>query len=116
MHLHSRLLLAFVVMSPGLAHAANPAAPVPLAAEHRLSEAEIAAVLETAAEKREAAEQSQGAGRQIHGEVGFSIGTGGYRSVYGTAAIPILNDGLAILSFDSTDFGSGGVWDRRRLR
>ena len=52
--LHRYLLLASALIVPGLAQAANPGPPPPLAAEHRLSEAEIAKVLETAAEKREA--------------------------------------------------------------
>ncbi|MEO5809564.1 MAG: hypothetical protein ABIR51_05820 [Sphingomicrobium sp.] len=116
MTLHRYLLLATALAVPGLAQAANPAPPPPLTAEHRLSDAEIAKVLEAAAEKREAVEQRQSEKRQIHGEVGFSVGTGGYSSVYGTAAIPILNDGLAIVSFDSTDFGSRGGWGWRGPR
>jgi hypothetical protein len=38
----------------------------------------------------------------------FEIGTGGYRSAYGTAIVPIDDDGVAIISLGSTDFGSRG--------
>jgi hypothetical protein len=48
------------------------------------------------------------AGRPIHGEVGFEIGTGGYRSAFGTAIVPLAGDGVAIISLGSTDFGSRG--------
>ena len=42
----------------------------------------------------------------IHGEIGFSIGTGGYRSAYGTAVVPLAGDGVAILSFGTDRLGS----------
>ena len=42
----------------------------------------------------------------IHGEVGFTVGTGGYRSAYGTAIVPLKDDGVAIISLGTTDFGS----------
>lgn len=41
----------------------------------------------------------------IHGEFGALIGTGGMRSVYGTAAIPIGENGGAIVSFENSRFG-----------
>ena len=34
------------------------------------------------------------------------MGTGGYRSAYGTAIVPLENDGFAIISLDTSDFGS----------
>ncbi|MEO7503896.1 MAG: hypothetical protein ABIT69_01790 [Sphingomicrobium sp.] len=107
---HRLLILSAALAVPGIAQAAPPAAPAPIAAEHRLSEAEVAKVLADAAAKREAAEQVQDNGRQVHGEVGFSVGTGGYSSVHGTAVVPILKDGVAIVSFDSTDYGRRGWW------
>ena len=112
MHVQRYLILASASLIPAAAHAADPVAPsaAPLASEHRLSDAEVAKVLESAAQKREAAEEVDRPGRQVHGEMGIAIGTGGYSSVHGTAVVPILKDGVAILSFDSTDFGSRGPW------
>jgi hypothetical protein len=46
-----------------------------------------------------------GGGLPIHGEFGALIGTGGMRSVYGTAAIPIGENGGAIVSFENSRFG-----------
>lgn len=117
MHLLRRLFLATALFLPATAHAAAPDAPAtsPLSSEHRLSNAEIDQVLDTAARKRETTEElSDKPGREIHGEVGVAIGTGGYRSVYGTALVPILSDGVAILSFESTDFGKQRGWGYRR--
>ena len=37
--------------------------------------------------------------RRIHGEVGFMIGTGGARGVYGAAAIPLGDNAGAMISF-----------------
>ena len=39
---------------------------------------------------------------------GSELGTGGYRSAFGTAFVPLGDEGLAIISFDTTDFGSSG--------
>ena len=38
---------------------------------------------------------------RIHGEVGVAIGTGGYRSTYGTAVVPLGDSGAAAFSFES---------------
>ena len=43
----------------------------------------------------------------IHGEIGFSIGTGGYRSAFGTAVVPLPGDGAAIFSFGTDRFEPG---------
>lgn len=48
-----------------------------------------------------------GSDRRIHGEVGAMIGTGGARSLYGTAAIPLGENGGAIVSFENSRFGDG---------
>lgn len=50
--------------------------------------------------------------RAIHGEVGFGIGTGGYRSVFGTALVPLGESGILALSFENAQFGNG--YGRRR--
>ena len=87
------------------------------ASEHRLSPEQIEAVLTEAAKKRQAAEARDRAEtlegkspRQIHGEVGVSIGTGGYREVLGTAIYPMEDGGAAAISFDFVDLG------RRRVK
>ncbi|WP_116089661.1 hypothetical protein [Sphingomonas crusticola] len=38
---------------------------------------------------------------RIHGEMGVEIGTGGYRSTYGTAVVPLGDTGSAAFSFES---------------
>ena len=84
----------------------------PAASERRLSPQQIEAVLAEAARKREAAEAralpgsaEQKAPRPIHGEVGMSIGTGGYREVHGTGVYPLGDDGAAAISLDHVGFG-----------
>ena len=39
------------------------------------------------------------ANRGVHGEVGVAVGTGGYRSVYGVAAIPLGDTGGLVLGY-----------------
>lgn len=97
-----------------LAMAVPAATPAPAApAEHRLSEAEIEKVLAEAARKREAqALTATWIGPETHGVVGFSIGTGGYRSVHGTAVIELPDDGFASFSFETSDFGRSGRRER----
>ena len=84
------LILATALLVPTLADAADPAA-----AERRLTPEQVQQVLDEAARKREGAgtmadpSASESGGLQVpmHGEVGFAIGTGGYRSAYGTAIV-----------------------------
>ena len=96
-----------IIIAALLLATATPPSPVP--AEYRLSEAEIEKVLAEAARKREAqALTATRTGPEIHGEVGFSIGTGGYRSVHGTAVVELPDDGFASFSFESSDFGRSG--------
>ena len=40
--------------------------------------------------------------REIHGEVGFGIGTSGYRSVYGTMVAPLGDAGTVAISMADT--------------
>nr|WP_089217901.1 hypothetical protein [Sphingomonas laterariae] len=39
--------------------------------------------------------------RQVHGEMGFMIGTGGMRGAYGTAAVPLGENADATVSFET---------------
>ena len=102
MTLRTILLLGSLAM-PSLAFAAAPAA----SSEIRLSQAEIDRVLADAAAKREARPRPLPiAGepveqRKVHGEVGFEIGSDGYRSVYGTSALELPDGGFAIVSFQT---------------
>ena len=114
MRLIRSLFCAAALFSPSMAFAA-PESPAPLPSEIRLSDSEKEKVLEEAAATRHERRAVQSvddtadeAGRQIHGEVGFEVGTGGYRSAYGTAIVPLEGDGVAIISLGSTDFGSRG--------
>jgi len=117
MRLDSRLIViaALLMPSPALAQASEPApSPSP---EHRLSPEQIEAVLAEAAKKRESAEvrhdpdvAETAPKPQVHGEVGFSVGTGGYREAFGTAIYPLGDDGIAAISMDYVD------WGKRRFR
>jgi hypothetical protein len=46
--------------------------------------------------------------RQVHGEVGASVGTGGYRSGYVSTLIPIGETGTLGVAVSQTDFGKHG--------
>lgn len=109
------VIAALLVPAPALAQAVEPAPASQ--SEHRLSPEQIEAVLAEAAKKREAAEGrlqpdalESAPQRQVHGEVGFGIGTGGYREVFGTGIYPLGDDGVAAISLDFVD------WGRRRDR
>jgi hypothetical protein len=106
------LCCAAALLSSSIAAAGDKAASVP--GEIRLSDAEKEKVLEAAAASNRpvpsvsapVAAEEDGEPRQVHGEVGVSVGTGGYRSAYGTAIVPLRKEGVAIISVQSTDFGS----------
>ncbi|UDF05471.1 hypothetical protein [Asticcacaulis sp. AND118] len=48
--------------------------------------------------------------RQIHGEAGASIGTGGYKSAYVSALIPVGDTGTLGIAYSQTDHGKNGYW------
>ena len=86
----------------------------PSSDERRLSAEQVEEVLAEAAAKRGAGARptleefdadDAPAVPQVHGEVGFGIGTGGYREAYGTAIYPLGNDGFAAISLDVVDWG-----------
>ncbi len=76
------------------------AAPAPSADERRLSPAEVERVIDQAAHKRAAADKPPL--RVIDGEVGVTVGTGGYREVFGTAVV-VGDEGTAILSVERAE-------------
>jgi len=106
-------LIGAVAFLPTTAIAADPPR-APIGDEHRLSDTEVQKVLDAAALKRETrpapvtmAEQPQPPLRPIEGEMGVAVGTGGYREAFGTAVIPLGQDGVAIISFDTVDSHRG---------
>jgi len=93
------------------------AGPALAADERRLSAVEVERILDQAAQKRETpvtkpAATSLAPARPIEGEVGVSVGSGGYREVFGTAVVPIGQQGVAIVSFDAGE--SRREYRRRR--
>jgi hypothetical protein len=81
----------------------------PAEAVQRLSPEQVEQVLDEAAAKREAAEVGLPRPNLIHGEMGVEVGTGGYRAVYGTAVVPLGQDGAAVISVSN-------VTDQQRYR
>lgn len=96
------LIAAALTAAPGLA-ADRPA----MADVHRLSPAEVKAILDTAAARRDTAPPPEG--RQIEGVIGIGIGTGGTREAFGTAVVPLGRDATAILSVDTASSDRGQV-------
>lgn len=94
------LTAAALIASPGLAAGREIMTDV-----HRLSPSQVKAILDAAAAKREVA--AAPVARRIEGELGVAIGTGGYREAFGTAVVPLGQDGVAILSFDTVDSNRG---------
>jgi hypothetical protein len=94
----SRLLLL-----PALALAGQAMAAEPAAGERRLSPEEVEKILDAASDRREAAAAAEAEKEKgklpVHGEVGFTIGTGGYRSAFGTAVVDLPDGGVAAFSF-----------------
>lgn len=106
--------IAFVALAvPGAAAAEVAANPPSATDERRLSPEQVEAILADAAKKRQATESRMDpeafgleSKPQVHGEVGVSVGTGGYRGAFGTAVYPLGDDGFAAISFDYVDWGS----------
>ncbi len=104
MHRVRTLILVSALLVPGTALAAQDPAQ-PAASERRLSPDQVEAILNDAARKRDPAQSVEDAlPPAIHGEIGFSVGTGGYRSAFGTAVVPLPGDGVAVVSFGTDRF------------
>lgn len=109
------LLLCLAVAALPASAMAQDAAPAETSGTFKLSEAEKEKLLDKAVEERELLEEVlPPPRRQIHGEVGVAIGTGGFRSIYGTSVVPLGEDGTAIISLEHTDWGNQNY--RRRHR
>ena len=107
------LTTAALALVGSVVSAAEPVTAQTLGTVHRLSPEEAEAVQDAAANRNINApsldEQRVPDGR-IHGEIGFGVGTGGYTSVFGTAVVPLGDNGFAAFSFERSNFG------RRRYR
>jgi hypothetical protein len=94
-------LTATLMLSASAAYAA-PGAPTETIT--RLTPAQIAAI-EDARIARESASvvlietDTPKPPREIHGEIGFGIGTRGYSEIFGTVVTPLGDDGAAAFSF-----------------
>lgn len=56
------------------------------------------------------ADRDEDGKRKIHGSMGVSVGTGGYRSAYATALIPVGETTTVGVAVSQTDFGKRGGW------
>jgi hypothetical protein len=102
---HLFALLVASSLSIGVAHAqtAEPASGSLV----RLTPEQVEAAKEAAAERNmktaEAGfDTSIMPDRGPHGEVGIAVGTGGYRSIYGSTVMPLGKDGVLAFSFENT--------------
>ncbi|MEK6637034.1 MAG: hypothetical protein AABY88_03010 [Pseudomonadota bacterium] len=108
-----RFALTAILMLSATAAFAAPDAPTETII--RLTPAQIAAI-EDAKMARETASpvfvdvEVPKPPREIHGEIGFGIGTRGYSEVFGTVVTPLGDDGVAAFSFSRQTDG------RRRAR
>lgn len=90
-----------VVSAPALAGQGAAAPGAAEAPAYRLTQAEVDRILAEAKERPDLPELALERDRRVHGEVGVEIGTGGYRSIYGTMGAPIGDHGGAAVSFEA---------------
>ena len=101
-------LAASLALGIGAAPSTEDVTVFPSGRVHRLSPEEAQAVQDAAADRdinAPSLDDRPVPDGRIHGEIGFGIGTGGYNSIFGTAYIPLGDDGFAALSFERSDFG-----------
>lgn len=102
-----RHLFALFVTSLALTGVAQAAPEAPAGKLVSLTPAQVEAAKEAAAERNmKAAALGIDTGampdRSPHGEVGISVGTGGYRSIYGSTVMPLGKNGVLAMSFENT--------------
>jgi hypothetical protein len=103
------LPLLAAIATPCLAQSAD--APPPPSDIVSLTPEQREAAIEAGA-TRAAADLSGGTGdRRVHGEMGIEVGTGGERAIYGTAVVPIGQNGVAAFSYEQ---GQDARWRGRR--
>ena len=109
------------LLSPSIAVAQQAEVPSNTSSEHRLTPEQVDAVLAGVAAKRKAEEtraqvtampdvEVETPPPPVYGEVGASIGTDGYRELFGSTVYPLGNNGVAAISLDFVNLG------RRRIR
>jgi len=119
MRLGGCMIAVAALIVPGMVSAQAPNPSQSTTDERRLTPEQIEAVLAEAASKNRAAEKHAPVEEeaaiedsdlrlapQLHGEVGVSVGTGGYREIFGTGIYPLGNDGVAAISLDFVDWGN----------
>ena len=108
-------LLSAALLSAALLLPVAAQAQTATSGEVRLTPEQVEQVLADAAAKRQAGDvplewrketlpadaADATPARPVHGEMGFSVGTGGYRSAFGTAIVPLGNEGVASFSFET---------------
>jgi hypothetical protein len=103
-----RALLAALILAPTLATAETVTQWTP---------EQVEAAKEAAAVRNLNAENQIANGvvrdRGIHGELGVAIGTGGYSSIFGTAVMPLGQNGALALSFENTQNDTYRYYRRR---
>ncbi|MEO1170150.1 MAG: hypothetical protein AAFW97_15710 [Pseudomonadota bacterium] len=75
---------------------------------YRLSPEEIAEVQNPERQRLEelALAENQLRERSVSGVIGFGIGTGGYRTIFGSAFVPLGNTGFLALAFENARYGN----------
>jgi hypothetical protein len=119
MRLAGCMIAVAALIGPSMASAQVAATAPSTTDERRLTPEQIEAVLAEAAAKNKAAEKHAPVEEeasiedsdlrlapQLHGEVGVSVGTGGYREIFGTGIYPLGTDGVAAISLDFVDWGN----------
>lgn len=100
-----RTLIAILAV-PSLSVAAAHAADTPAGTVVSLTPEQVEAAKEAAAERNMRAasglDTSVVPDRRPHGEVSIAVGTGGYRSVYGSTVMPLGKDGVLAFSFENS--------------
>jgi hypothetical protein len=102
-------LLAALILVPTLAAADTVTQWTPEQVE---AAKEAAAVRNMKAENQIANGIARDGG--IHGEMGVAVGTGGYSSIFGTAVMPLGQNGALALSFENTQNDPYRYYYRRR--
>ena len=99
--------------------AASATAPVPATAARPLTTQEQIAAFIAANPNPEIedgprglvpADRDEDGKRKVHGSMGVSVGTGGYRSAYATALIPVGETTTVGIAVSKTDYGKHGGW------
>jgi hypothetical protein len=102
------VFLAALTLAPGLASAETVTKWTP----ERIEAAKEAAAVRKLGADTDVV-NGRASDRRVHGEIGVAVGTGGYRSIYGTAVAPLGNDGVFAFSFENTQFDQGRYYRRR---